>query len=59
MLSWATMDSHDNLYNTQCTFAIWAMKAVTDRLLASGGLPANALRVGWRAQRVRRARNCR
>lgn len=46
------MNAHDNLYNTQCTFAIWAMKTVTDGLLASGGLQANAERVGRRAQRV-------
>lgn len=52
MLSWRTMNAHDNLYNTQCTFAIWAMKTVTDGLLASGGLQANAERVGRRAQRV-------
>jgi hypothetical protein len=53
VLSWKVMDAHDNLYNTQCTFAIWAMKTVTDRLIAQGGLEANALKVERRAKRVR------
>ena len=47
------MHEHDNLYNTQCTFAIWAMKTITDRLIANGGLPANAKKVADRARRVR------
>jgi phosphoserine aminotransferase len=52
VLSWKVMDEHDNLYNTQCTFAIWAMKMVTDKLIAQGGLEANARKVETRAQRV-------
>lgn len=38
VLSWKVMDDHSNLYNTQCTFAIWAMQSITDRLIAKGGL---------------------
>eukprot|EP00892_Ulva_mutabilis_P010776 jgi/Ulvmu1/8070/UM004_0307.1 len=38
VLSWSNMYQHNNLYNTQCTFAIWAMKTITDGLLQQGGL---------------------
>jgi phosphoserine aminotransferase len=52
VLSWKVMDEHDNLYNTQCIFAIWAMQMVTDRLIAQGGLEENVRKVEARAQRV-------
>ena len=51
-LSWKVMHDANNLYNTQCTFAIWAMKTITDNLLRMGGLPANAKKVAHRALRV-------
>ena len=53
ILSWRTMKEHGNLYNTQCTFAIWAMKTATDKLLARGGLKVIQARVHERAKRVR------
>ena len=53
MLSWKVMYEHNNLYNTQCTFAIWAMKTITDGLIQQGGLKCMETKVLKRAAQVR------
>jgi phosphoserine aminotransferase len=53
VLSWKVMSDHNNLYNTQCTFAIWAMKTITDGLIRQGGLKVMEQKVLRRAADVR------
>ena len=53
VLSWKVMDTHNNLYNTQCMFAIWAMKTITDGLIQQGGLKIMEEKVLKRAADVR------
>lgn len=52
VLSWQNMFNHNNLYNTQCTFAIWAMKTITDGLIQQGGLKVVEQKVLRRAHEV-------
>lgn len=52
VLSWQNMYQHNNLYNTQCTFAIWAMKTITDGLIQQGGLKVVEQKVLRRAREV-------
>lgn len=58
MLSWQNMYQHANLYNTQCTFAIWAMKTITDGLIQQGGLEVVQQKVLKRAREVRLSPAC-
>lgn len=53
MLSWKTMNDCNNMYNTQCSFAIWAMKIITDGLIQQGGLKVVEKQVLRRAADVR------